>query len=156
MCIRDSVYANMKASAGNTTTVSTLMPPMAMNPITTEETRPMRSEWSWFKLEWRGGTSFKIWHKKTSTGNYSNLYTNTGIGSIHSGTDWNYISIGQVRQNAGDSFTGAKQFFGKIKNFGLNVNSNVVDLSDNTNISTDELIVHIDAVSYTHLRAHET
>ena len=139
------VYANMKASAGNTTTVSTLMPPMAMNPITTEETRPMRSEWSWFKLEWRGGTSFKIWHKKTSTGNYSNLYTNTGIGSIHSGTDWNYISIGQVRQNAGDSFTGAKQFFGKIKNFGLNVNSNVVDLSDNTNISTDELIVHIDA-----------
>ena len=139
------VYANMKASAGNTTTVSTLMPPMAMNPITTEETRPMRNEWSWFKLEWRGGTSFKIWHKKTSTGNYSNLYTNTGIGSIHSGTDWNYISIGQVRQNAGDSFTGAKQFFGKIKNFGLNVNSNVVDLSDNTNISTDELIVHIDA-----------
>ena len=139
------VYANMKASAGNTTTVSTLMPPMAMNPITTEETRPMRNEWNWFKLEWRGGTSFKIWHKKTSTGNYSNLYTNTGIGSIHSGTDWNYISIGQVRQNAGDSFTGAKQFFGKIKNFGLNVNSNVVDLSDNTNISTDELIVHIDA-----------
>ena len=139
------VYAGMEASADNTPTVKTLLSSGLINPKSTENALPMRSEWNWFKLEWRGGTSFKIWHKKTPTGNYTNLYTNTGIGSIHSGTDWNYISIGQVRQNAGDSFTGAKQFFGRIKNFGLNVNSNVVDLSDNTNISTHKLIVHIDA-----------
>ena len=123
--------------------LKSLMPVSSTNPITVEENRPMSDEWNWFKLEWRGGTSFKIWHKKTSTGNYANLFTSTDSSQITNQTNWDYISIGQAKGTPASGLT--NQFYGRIKNFGLNVNSNVVDLSDNTNISTDELIVHMDA-----------
>ena len=132
----------MTAWTYNTLTRS-LMPGSSTIPISTEETRPMSDDWNWFKLEWRGGTSFKIWHKKTPTGNYTNLYTNTDGSAINNETDWNYISIGQGR--SASAFALTNQFYGRIKNFGLNVNSNVVDLSDNRNISDHKLLVHIDA-----------
>ena len=99
--------------------------PIPNSPV---DNRPMREQWNWFKLEWRGGTSFKIWHKNTPTGTYSQLYSTTS--NVYNGTDWNYLSIGLVKFNSTDSFASvaARQFHGKIKNFGLNVDSNVVNL----------------------------
>ena len=88
----------------------------------------MREQWNWFKLEWRGGTSFKIWHKNTPTGTYSQLYSTTS--NVYNGTNWNFLSIGRVKGTSSDNFASVagQQFYGKIKNFGLNVDSNVVNL----------------------------
>tara|TARA_B100002052_G_scaffold277985_1_gene283919 strand:- start:61 stop:3342 length:3282 start_codon:yes stop_codon:yes gene_type:complete len=125
--------------------LKSLMPVSSTNPISTEETRPMSDDWNWFKLEWRGGTSFKIWHKKTPTGNYANLFTSTDSSQITNQTNWDYISIGQTKQHPNFGLQNSNQFYGRIRNFGLNVNSNVVDLSDNRNITDHKLLVHIDA-----------
>ena len=127
----------------NNVELKSLMPVSSTNPISTEETRPMSDDWNWFKLEWRGGTSFKIWHKKTPTGNYANLFTSTDSSKITNQTNWDYISIGQAKGTPASGLT--NQLYGRIKNFGLNVNSNVVDLSDNRNITDHKLLVHIDA-----------
>jgi len=99
--------------------------PLPNSPV---DNRPMREQWNWFKLEWRGGTSFKIWHKNTPTGTYSQLYSTTS--NVYNGTNWNFLSIGLVKANSTDNFASvaAQQFHGKIKNFGLNVDSNVVNL----------------------------
>ena len=92
----------------------------------TTDDRPMVDQWNWFKLEWRGGSSFKIWHKNCPTKTYTQRYSTTS--SVYSGTDWNYLLIGQGKSDATDSPYSPNQFYGRIKNFGLNVNSNVVDL----------------------------
>ena len=85
---------------------------------------PLVDQWNWFKLEWRGGSSFKIWHKNCPTKTYTQRYSTTS--NVYNGTDWNYVMIGQGRTYASGSTS--NQFYGRIKNFGLNVNSNVVDL----------------------------
>jgi len=99
--------------------------PIPNSPV---DNRPMREQWNWFKLEWRGGTSFKIWHKNTPTGTYSQLYSTTS--NVYNGTNWNFLSIGRVKGTSSDNFASVagQQFYGKIKNFGLNVDSNVVNL----------------------------
>ena len=148
----DNFIASAGLSAKDTMTaynggnqLRSLMPASSTNPISTEETRPMSDDWNWFKLEWRGGTSFKIWHKKTPTGNYANLFTSTDSSLITNQTNWDYISIGQTKQHPNFGLQSSNQFYGRIRNFGLNVNSNVVDLSDNRNITDHKLLVHIDA-----------
>ena len=92
----------------------------------TTDDRPMVDQWNWFKLEWRGNSSFKIWHKNCPTKTYTQRYSTTS--SVYSGTDWNYLLIGRGKAHATDSPNSTQQFYGRIKNFGLNVNSNVVDL----------------------------
>ena len=97
------------------------------NPLSTEYLEPMINQWNWFKLEWRGGSSFKIWHKTSPDGtNYNQKFSTTT--NVYNGTDWNFISIGRARETSGGSFSSVRQFHGKMKNFGLNVNSNVVNL----------------------------
>ena len=102
----------------------------ANNPLSTEHTNPMVNQWNWFKLEWRGGSSFKIWHKNTPDGtNYDLKFSTTT--NVYNGTDWNFMSVGYVRETSGDSYTSSiagRRYFGRMKNLGLNVNSNVVNL----------------------------
>tara|TARA_B100001287_G_C22675190_1_gene527286 strand:- start:54 stop:2657 length:2604 start_codon:yes stop_codon:yes gene_type:complete len=91
-------------------------------------------QWNWFKLEWRGGTSFKIYHKNSPTKSYTQSVTNmdtpvsiyNAFVNVYNGTNLNYLSIGQGQSYSGSGFS--QQFYGRMKNFGINVNSNVVDL----------------------------
>lgn len=83
------------------------------------------NQWNHVKIEWRGGSSFKIW-QKTEGSTYTNRFS--GTSNVYNGTNWNYCSIGQGRQIAGDSLDTSSQFFGKIRNFGINVESNVTDI----------------------------
>ena len=89
--------------------------------------------WNWVKIEWRGGLVYKVWQKTSAGASWTNQvnWIDTGQpgssqGQVYSGTNWNFCSIGQGRVNSGDNFQ--NQFYGKIKNFALNVNENVTNL----------------------------
>ena len=89
--------------------------------------------WNWVKIEWRGGLVYKVWQKTSAGASWTNRvnWVDTGQpgssqGQVYSGTNWNFCSIGQGRVNSGDGFQ--NQFYGKIKNFALNVNENVTNL----------------------------
>ncbi len=80
--------------------------------------------WNWVKIEWRGGVSHKIWQKTSAGASYTNRVNWTS--NVYNGTNWNFCSIGKGRNFAGGSFQ--NQFYGKIRNFALNVNGNVSNL----------------------------
>ncbi len=87
------------------------------------------NQWNWVKIEWRGGSSFKVWQKTSASATFINRVNTTS--NVYNGTDWNFLSIGQGRgSNSGHGSNGnfSSQFYGKIKNFRLNVNSNVTNL----------------------------
>ena len=83
------------------------------------------NQWNYVKIEWRGGSSFKIWQKTSAGATYTNRFS--GTQNVYNGTNWNYCSIGRGRQSAGGS-SHTSQFYGKIRNFALNVNGNVSNL----------------------------
>ena len=83
------------------------------------------NQWNHVKIEWRGGSSCKIW-QKTEGSTYTNRFS--GTSNVYNGTNWNYCSIGQGRQSAGGTNDTSRQFYGKIRNFGLNINANVTNL----------------------------
>ncbi len=80
--------------------------------------------WNWVKIEWRGGSTFKVWQKTSAGSNYTNRVNTSS--NVYNGTNWNHCSIGQGRSSSNSSYQ--SQFYGKIKNFGINVNSNVANL----------------------------
>ena len=87
------------------------------------------NQWNWVKIEWRGGTSYKVWQKTSASATFTNQYTSTT--NIYNGTNWNFCSVGQGRSGtSGHGVNGnfSSQFYGKIRNFRLNVNSNVTNL----------------------------
>lgn len=88
-------------------------------------------QWNYVKLEWRGGSTFKIWQKSTANASYTNRYSVTHNGSsqiVYSATNWNYCSIGQGQRYSGDGLNSFDQYYGKLRNFALNVNANVSNL----------------------------
>ena len=80
--------------------------------------------WNWVKIEWRGGSTYKVWQKTSAGASYTNRINWSS--NVYNGTNWNHCSIGQGRSSSGGSYS--SQFYGKIRNFGINVNSNVANL----------------------------
>ena len=92
------------------------------------------NQWNYVKLEWRGGSSFKIWQKASANAAYTNRYSVThsvaNSNLVYNGTNWNYCSIGRVKTYSYETLAQNynQQFYGKIRNFALNVNNNVNNL----------------------------
>ena len=87
-------------------------------------------QWNYVKLEWRGGSTFKIWQKSSANASYTNRYSVTHNGTsqiVYSATNWNFIVIGQGAGSSGQGYF-QNQFYGKIRNFGLKINANVRNL----------------------------
>ena len=87
-------------------------------------------QWNYVKLEWRGGSTFKIWQKSSANASYTNRYSVTHNGTsqiVYSATNWNFIVIGQGAGFSGQGYF-QNQFYGKIRNFGLKINANVRNL----------------------------
>jgi len=53
-----------------------------------------------------------------------------GVNIVYNGTNWNYCSIGVVKTYISETLAqnANQQFYGKIRNFALNVNNNVNNL----------------------------
>ena len=81
-------------------------------------------QWNWVKIEWRGGSTYKVWQKSSAGASYQSRVNWSS--NVYNGTNWNHCSIGQGRSSSGSGYQ--SQFYGKIRNFGLNVNSNVANL----------------------------
>ena len=81
-------------------------------------------QWNWVKIEWRGGSTFKLYQKSSANGSWNQRINWTS--NIYNGTEWDFCSIGQGRSGTNGGFS--SQFHGKIKNFRLNVNSNVSNI----------------------------
>lgn len=82
------------------------------------------NQWNWVKIEWRGGSTFKLYQKTSQNGSWNQRINWTS--NIYNGTEWDFVSIGQGRSGTNGGFS--SQFHGKIKNFRLNVNSNVTNI----------------------------
>ena len=76
----------------------------------------------------------KFWQKSSANAAYTNRYSVThsvaNSNLVYNGTDWNYCSIGVVKTYSSETLAqnAYQQFYGKIRNFALNVNNNVNDL----------------------------
>ena len=83
-----------------------------------------KDQWNWVKMEWRGGTSWKLWQKSSENASW-NLRVNW-TSNVYNGTEWNFMSVGKVRSSSGGSFN--SQYYGKMRNIRMRVNANVSNL----------------------------
>ena len=80
-------------------------------------------QWSWVKLEWRGGSRFTIFQKNAAGDAWTQKANTTS--NVHSSTKWDYISFGQGKGSAtgGGASNLTNQTWAKLRNFGLNTTS---------------------------------